>query len=81
MNDNPKFKIGLQFTRVTGKRKDLETIIDILKTYNSKNELVKLRYVTTHYFMNQLITDRDVLELTIQRATSPTRSYNYYESM
>jgi len=43
------------------------TVIDILKTYNSKNELVKLRYVATHQLMGQPITDYDVVPVTISR--------------
>jgi hypothetical protein len=40
-------------------------VTDILKTYNSKGELVKIRYVAEHQFMGQTVTDRDVVETTI----------------
>ena len=59
-----KYAIGQQFyTR--GKHPRLCTVIDILKTYNSKDELVAVRYVATHEFMGQTLTDRDVIETTI----------------
>lgn len=61
----PRFTIGQQFKPVG---KDyICTIVDILKTYNSKNELVKIRYVATHIFSGQLVTDYDVLDSTIAR--------------
>lgn len=61
-------KIGLQFTRPRAKRKDVETITDVLKTYNSKGELVRTRYVATHEFMGQQVTDGDIVIVSIQRA-------------
>lgn len=61
-------KIGLKFIRPHTKRKDVETITDILKTYNSKGELVRTRYVATHDFMGQMITDGDIVIVSIQRA-------------
>ena len=41
-------------------------VVDIWKTYNSKGELVKTRYVATHKFMGQVVTDYDVVKTTIQ---------------
>lgn len=61
-------KIGLKFVRPHTKRKDVETITDILSTYNSKGELVRTRYVATHEFMGQQIADSDIVIVTIQRA-------------
>ena len=61
----PIFKIGTQF-KTRGKHPRLCTVIDILKTYNSLNELIKIRYVATHEFLNQTITDDDVFETTIK---------------
>lgn len=43
------------------------TVTDILKTYNSKNELTKIRYVATHVFLGQTVTDHDVVPVTIAR--------------
>lgn len=42
-------------------------VTDILKTYNSKNDLVKVRYVVEHQLMGQAVIDNDVLEITIQK--------------
>ena len=52
----PQHKIGLQFIRRnSGLRKDVETIVDILTTYNSKNEVVGIVYVAEHDFLGQMI--------------------------
>lgn len=61
-------KIGLKFVRPHTKRKDVEMVTDVLKTYNSKGELVKTRYVATHEFMGQKVTDSDIVIVSIQRA-------------
>ena len=60
----PKFPIGTQF-RTRGKYPRLCTVVDIHRTYNSDNELVKTRYVATHMLSSQIITDYDVVETTI----------------
>lgn len=44
------------------------TVVDVLRTYNAAGELVKLRYVATHQFMGQTITDSDVCDTTIARS-------------
>lgn len=67
MVHQPKFKIGQQF-RPVGKQARICTIEDIHRTYNSKNELVKVRYVVSHTFMGQTIMDYDCVETTIARA-------------
>ena len=60
-----EFKIGHKFTP-RGKKHPREcTIVDIYKTYNSKGELVQTRYVATHEFMGQIITDCDVGHTTV----------------
>lgn len=41
------------------------TVTDILRTYNSAIKMVRLRYVATHTFMGQTVTDSDVCETTI----------------
>lgn len=61
---NPRFQIGQQFN-TRGKFPRLCTVVDILTTYNSKGELVKLRYVAIHTFMGQVVTESDVVETTI----------------
>jgi hypothetical protein len=60
----PRFQIGQQF-KTRGKHPRICTVRDILKTYNSKGEMVKVRYVATHDFMGQDVTDWDVIETTI----------------
>ncbi len=62
-----KFPVGTQFVQVSakGKRRDLCTVVDIYRTYNSEGKLVSLRYVATHDFMGQIVTDYDVVETTI----------------
>ena len=61
-----EYAIGTQYTP-NGKVKRLCTVTDILKTYNSKGELVRTRYVATHDFCGQLVTDYDVVAPTIGR--------------
>ena len=60
----PRFQIGQQF-KTRGKFPRVCTVTDILITFNSNSEPVKLRYVATHEFMGQLVTDSDVIETTI----------------
>jgi hypothetical protein len=61
-----KFEIGTQYMEGY-KNKKLCTVTDILKTYNSKGDFVKLRYVATHEFCGQAVTDYDVNQTTIAR--------------
>lgn len=58
-------KIGMQFLS-GGKNKRICTVIDILKTYNSKNELVKTTYLEEHEFCGQTIKS-EVNCVSIQR--------------
>lgn len=60
-------KIGLKFIRPQYKAKNIETITDILKTYNVAGELVKTRYVATHEVLGQEVKDEMVI-VSIQRA-------------
>ena len=53
-----QFEIGTKFIRKYSKNakvKHIETVIDVYKTFNSKNELVHLTYITTYEFCGQLI--------------------------
>ena len=43
------------------------TVTDIYKTYNATGDLVKTRYVASHEFMGQTVTDYDVVGTTIAR--------------
>lgn len=61
------YPIGTQFIKPGRKRKDIETVVDILTTTNSKGEVVAIRYIATHDFMGQVIADRDVVGTTIAR--------------
>ncbi len=67
----PKYSIGQQFT-TRGKHPQVCTIVDIWTTLNSAGKPVKLRYVATHQFMGQTITDYDVLETTIAMGIART---------
>jgi hypothetical protein len=64
MSDTLIYPIGTQF-KTRHKHPRHCTIIDVLKTYNSKNELVSIRYVATHEVMGQTVVDRDVVAATI----------------
>lgn len=59
----PRFLPGTIFK--TGNRQC--TVTDILTTYNLAGEPVKQRYVATHQFLGQTVTDHDVCETTIAR--------------
>ena len=62
-----KFPIGTQFIRVGRKHKRVETVTDIITWTNNAGEIVNIRYVATHTFCNQTVTDRDISETTIAR--------------
>ena len=59
-----EYPIGTKY-KTRGKAPRLCEVVDILKTYNSKGELVKTRYVATHSFMGQTVTDYNVVKTTI----------------
>lgn len=59
-----EFEIG---THYINSKNRLCVIKDILKTFNSKGELIKTRYVAEHDFMGQKIEDNDVLHISIQK--------------
>lgn len=60
----PRFQIGQKF-KTRGQFPRLCTVTDIHTTYNSKGEFVKFRYVATHDFMGQTVTDSEVVETSI----------------
>ncbi len=60
------YPIGTKYMSA-GKHKRMCTVKDVLYTYNSANELVKIRYVATHEFMGQVITEHDLVDATIAR--------------
>lgn len=51
-----KYPVGTKFTPRGGKEtRPEETVEDILRTYNAKDELVKVRYLCTHEFCGQRV--------------------------
>jgi hypothetical protein len=77
---NPRYAIGQQYwTRGKGSR--LCTVIDIHTTYNVAGNVVKLRYVATHEFMGQVVTDSDVPELSITMGLVQVRDKNEREEI
>ena len=64
----PQHKIGVKFIRKHSKRKDIETIIDILTTRNIKNEVIKIEYIASHDFLGQTITAK-TMQSTIALST------------
>lgn len=64
MSTEQRYQVGQQF-KTRGKAPRICTVTDVLRTYNSANELVRLRYVATHQFMGQTLTDIDVCNTTI----------------
>lgn len=57
-----RFPIGTRYT-TRGKHPCKCVVVDVHATYSAvSGELVKLRYVSTHEFAGQTVTDRDVPE-------------------
>ena len=48
-----RFKIGTKYTLKRKNSKQDKTIVDVYKTYNSDNELIKIEYACVHKFMGQ----------------------------
>lgn len=61
-----KYEIGTAF-KTRGNHPRTCVVTDIYRTYNSQDKLVRLRYVATHQFSDQTVTDYDVVETTISR--------------
>lgn len=63
-----EFPIGTQFreSRHNGHAR-ICTVIDILRTYNNAGVLVRTRYVATHEFAGQIVTDQTVDRVTIAK--------------
>ena len=62
----PKYSIGTQF-KTRGKHPEICTVTDVLRTYNSNDELVKVSYQAEHIFMGQTVVEYDLPEATIAR--------------
>ena len=56
--------IGKQYL-TRGKHPQLCTVVDVHTTCNQKGEIVKVRYVSEHVFLNQKVIDKDVGKTTI----------------
>jgi hypothetical protein len=61
-----EYPIGTKFMSL-GKNAYECTIVDILKTYNSNNELVKVGYNATHEFLGQIVTEHNLPVSSIAR--------------
>ena len=59
-----KYPVGTKF-KTRGKAPRICTVTDYLVTTNLKGDIVKTRYVATHQFLGQTVTDRDIPETTI----------------
>ncbi len=62
----PKFGVGTTF-KTGGKHGRIYTVVDYWASYNLAGEFVRGRYVATHQFLGQPLTDYDVIETTIAR--------------
>ena len=61
-----EYPIGTKFMSL-GKTPYECTVIDVLKTYNSKNELVRIGYESAHEFLGQIVTEHNLLAASIAR--------------
>ena len=59
-----EYAIGTRF-KTRGKHPRICEVTDVLKTYNNKGELVKVRYEAEHLFAGQYVKDHDVVAATI----------------
>lgn len=60
--------IGRKFEqRLPKGKKRLCTIVDFITCTNSKGEVIKSYFVSTHEFMGQTITDHEVPRSTVSR--------------
>lgn len=64
MSKLPEDLIGAIF-RTRGKAPRTCRVTDVLRTYNSKGDLVKVRFVAVHDVCGQAVTDYDVVKTTI----------------
>jgi hypothetical protein len=66
----PKYPIGTIYKRIVAKNVfRVCTVVDIETTFNDAGEQVRQRYVSSHEFMGQSLIERDIVQLTIDRAT------------
>ncbi len=66
---NHRFPIGTEYAS-RGKHSVVCTVVDQLTTTNSKGEVVRTSYVTSHNFCGQVVLETDVIDTTIARGLS-----------
>jgi len=66
LNMKALYKIGQKFM-YGGKVKRSAIVVDVLRTYNSKNELVKVSYVTESKVCGITATNHETSQTTISR--------------
>ena len=68
-----RFPIGTKFVRrdPLAASQRVRTVIDHLTTTNSKGDVVAIRYVASHSFCGQTVTESDVVDTTIARGLLP----------
>jgi len=64
-----KFPIGTKYM-TRGKHPNECTVTDIHSTFNVSGEMVKFRYVSTHTFCGQTVTNYDVPQAAIAMGSS-----------
>lgn len=74
-----RFPIGTMY-HTRGPNPRLCTVTEQLTVTNSKGEVVKCYYETTHMFLNQPITNYDVVDTTIARGLIPEHQYLLQDS-
>jgi len=62
-----KYPIGTQYLPMGRKNAKVCTVTECFKTFDSKGNLVKTSYQSTHDFLGQAVTNHDVCETTIAR--------------
>lgn len=60
------YPIGTKF-KTRGKNPLICEVTDVWKTYNQAGELVQTRYVATHEFLGQKVTEHDIVAVTVAR--------------
>ena len=60
LKEDKRIEIGTQFYMRGKKAKDIYTVVDIYTTYNSKKEIVHVRYVAEHEVLGQKVMVYDL---------------------
>jgi hypothetical protein len=70
MNTDARFPIGTRYLSQHRKYPYVCTVVDIHRTYNAAGVLVKVRYVATHDFCGQPVTESDIVDVTVARGVA-----------